>query len=170
MKMLEAGGIEPLTDQIRVADEDNPRGYYEFEKVKKLEEDSAWLAEAVGKVVKVISQLLYKLPVDYRYKVVFMRRTIDEILASQREMLKRRGQDDGGANDEKLRQLFTRHLEEIEEWLAAQENFEVLYISYNEVVQSAREKSASINHFLGGQLDEEEMVAAVDRGLYRQRK
>ncbi len=55
MKMLEAGGIPPLTDAIRTADDDNPKGYYEFERVKKMDKgDVAWLPEAKGKVVKVI--------------------------------------------------------------------------------------------------------------------
>ena len=30
MKMLEAGGMQVLTDNIRTPDEDNPKGYYEF--------------------------------------------------------------------------------------------------------------------------------------------
>jgi hypothetical protein len=170
MKMLEAGGVEALTDKLRAADEDNPRGYFEFEKVKKLKEDSAWLDGAVGKSVKVISQLLYDLPAEYHYKVVFMRRKIEEILASQQEMLIRRGQADGGANDKKLYELFERHLCEVEQWLAQRDDFDVFYVSYNDILASPRQTSALINSFLGGQLDEEKMAAAVDQDLYRQRK
>jgi hypothetical protein len=170
MKMLEAGGVEALTDKLRAADEDNPRGYFEFEKVKKLKEDSAWLDGAVGKSVKVISQLLYDLPAEYHYKVVFMRRKIEEILASQQEMLIRRGQADGGANDKKLYELFERHLGEVEQWLAQRDDFDVFYVSYNDILASPRQTSALINSFLGGQLDEEKMAAAVDQDLYRQRK
>ena len=46
MKMLQAGGLELLTDEIRTADEDNPRGYFELERVKQLKEEHDWLDEA----------------------------------------------------------------------------------------------------------------------------
>ena len=95
MKMLEAGGIPPLTDEIRTADTDNPKGYYEFERVKKMDKgDTAWLENAQGKSVKVISALLKHLPSDYRYRVIFMRRDMSEILASQKKMLDHRGEDE----------------------------------------------------------------------------
>src|SRR5262245_12295550 len=97
MSMLEAGGLGALTDGIRAADEDNPKGYYEFERVKKIKQDTAWLADAKGRVVKMISQLLLDLPAAYQYRIIFMRRNIDEILASQKQMMVRRGTaKDGG--------------------------------------------------------------------------
>ena len=74
MKMLEAGGIELLIDRVRVADADNPKGYYEFERVKQIETDQAWLPEAQGKAVKMISALLRHLPADCRYRIIFMER------------------------------------------------------------------------------------------------
>ena len=43
MGMLEAGGMEIVTDTMRKADDDNPRGYYEDERVKKMKEDASWL-------------------------------------------------------------------------------------------------------------------------------
>ena len=88
MKMIEAGGIAPLTDKIRRADDDNPKGYFEFERVKKMPDgDTAWVEDAQGKAVKVIAALLEYLPQEYTYKVLFMRRSMDEILASQKQML-----------------------------------------------------------------------------------
>ena len=96
MQMLEAGGMEVLTDGIRQANEDNPRGYYEFERVKQIKEDPGWLEEAQGKVVKMVSMLLFDLPAGYRYRIVFMRREMREILTSQRVMLERLGQGDTG--------------------------------------------------------------------------
>ena len=170
MKMLEAGGIRALTDEQRVADEDNPKGYFEFEKVKILKEDNAWLKDAVGKSVKVISQLLYDLPSGYFYKVIFMRRRIEEILASQQEMLVRRGQADGGINDDKLSALFEQHLREVEQWLEQRSYFDVYYASYNDILTAPGQVSSAINEFIGGHLDEREMAAAVDPSLYRQRK
>jgi hypothetical protein len=169
MKMLQAGGLPLLTDEIRAADEDNPKGYFEFEQVKKLKEDQAWLEDARGKVVKVISQLLFDLPPTYHYKVIFMRRRIEEVLSSQREMLKRRGTFDADVKDDMLRTTFLQHLDRVGEWLRQQSHIDVLYLSYNRMLESADEHVDRVNAFLGGELDTEAMRGVVDRNLYRQR-
>src|SRR5437764_1475845 len=83
MQMLDNGGIEVLTDGVRAADTDNPRGYYELEKVKRLKQDASWLPQARGKVFKMVSQLLYDLPASEAYRVLFMERDFDEMLRSQ---------------------------------------------------------------------------------------
>ena len=76
MKMLEAGGLAVITDGEREADTDNPRGYYEFERVKKLDKgDTAWVAQAEGRAIKVVSALLEHLPPAYDYRVLFMNRS-----------------------------------------------------------------------------------------------
>jgi hypothetical protein len=170
MKMLEAGGLEPLTDNIRTADEDNPKGYYEFERVKDLEKDTEWLEGAKGRVVKVISMLLRHLPAGHRYKVVFMRRKMEEILASQRKMLIRRGESPDRVSDEKMAQMFEKHLAKVEEWLAAQPNVDVLYVHYNDVLGDAAACAVRVNEFLGSSLDERKMAGVVDEALYRQRR
>jgi hypothetical protein len=82
MMMLEAGGMPVLTDHIRTADADNPKGYYEFERVKAIERDQAWLKEADGKAVKMISALLKYLPQNYAYRIIFMRRGTTPIALS----------------------------------------------------------------------------------------
>lgn len=171
MKMLEAGGIPPLTDEIRTADRDNPKGYYEFERVKKLDEgDTAWLEDAQEKAVKVISALLKHLPDDYTYKVVFMRREMEEILASQRQMLIRRGEPTDSVSDEQMTQLFGKHLEQIQAWIAEKPNVEVIYVSYNEVLEDPVTQAERINQFLGNKLNVEQMASVVDPRLYRQRQ
>ncbi len=169
MKMLEAGGIEILTDNLRTADEDNPKGYYEFEAVKQLEEDQEWLPDAQGKVVKIISQLLQPLPQDYKYKVIFMRRKMEEILASQKQMLIRRGEPTDAVGDETIAGLFQKHLSRVEAWLAEQSNFEVLYVHYSEALGKPAEIAEQINEFLGGFLEVEQMKSVVDTSLHRQR-
>ena len=169
MKMLEAGGLEVLTDNIREADKDNPKGYYELERVKKLEHDKAWLKDAEGKVVKIISQLLKHLPEDRAYKVVFMRRDMEEILASQRRMLVRRGEATDKVPDEKLAALFRQHVERIEDWLTEQRQFDVLYVSYNRVLEAPQEEARRIAAFFEGSLDVRAMTRVVDPTLYRQR-
>lgn len=169
MKMLEAGGLEVLTDNLRTADRDNPRGYYEFERVKQLEHDKSWVADAKGTVVKVISQLLYHLPEDHTYKLVFMRRRMEEMLASQRRMLVRRGEVLDKVSDRQMAQLFRKHLDRVREWLDRQPNFDVIYVSYNEVLRSPLQQARAINRFFDGELDVRAMVDVVDPALYRQR-
>jgi hypothetical protein len=170
MKMLEAGGLAVLTDNVRTADEDNPKGYYEFERVKKIETDRAWLPDAHGKVVKMISALLRHLPIEHRYKVIFMRRRIEEVLASQRQMLVRRGKPTDAVSDDKLADSFAKHVRQVEEWITAHPNIEVLYVSYNEMVENPAPHLARIDAFLDGGLDTSKMTGAVAGELYRQRR
>jgi len=170
MKVLEAGGMPLLVDHVRTADEDNPEGYYEFERVKKVETDTAWLDEARGRVVKMISALLKHLPATHHYKVIFMRRNLDEVLASQRQMLIRRGKPTDAASDEKMAAYFTTHVRRVEAWLAEQPNVDVIYVSYNDMMQGPAPHCARIAAFLGLALDPERMASVVSGALYRQRR
>jgi len=170
MRMLEAGGLPPLTDNQRTADMDNPQGYYEFERVKQLDRgDTAWLATAPGHAVKVISMLLQHLPTTYHYKVIFVERHLAEVLASPRKMLVHRKADTDAADDAELTTLFQQHLVAIRHWLAQQPNFQVLYIHYSDLLQEPEAQAAQVNHFLGGELDVPKMATVVDPNLYRNR-
>jgi hypothetical protein len=170
MKMLEAGGIPVMTDGLRTADEDNPKGYFEVERVKNLaqEADKAWVRAARGKAVKVISYLLKSLPADLNYKVVFVRRDLDEVLASQRKMLARRGETDATPL-ERMRELFQDDLWRVAYLLEHQPRFESIEVGYREVVAQPRAQAQRISAFLGGALDVDAMAAAVDPALYRNR-
>jgi hypothetical protein len=171
MKMLQAGGMEIMTDNLRVADENNPKGYYEFERIKQLDKgDIAWVAEAQGKVIKVISYLLEFLPADFHYKVIFMRREMAEILASQRHMLERDGKPGSSANDAQMATLFNKHLVKVENWLAQQKNIQTLYSSYNETLVSPDETLERLNQFLEGKVSLAGMRQAIDQNLYRERR
>jgi hypothetical protein len=170
MRMLDAGGIPPLTDELRSADDDNPRGYYEFEPVKKLREgDFAWLPQAQGKAVKVISALLAYLPPTQTYKVLFIQRAIPEILASQRKMLINRGEDPDKVSDAEMAQYFEKHLAQVTAWLAEQKNISTLYVDYNRLLKDPAPFAQQINQFLGDCLDLNKMIEVVDPALYRQR-
>ncbi len=168
MKMLEAGGLEVVIDNLREADDDNPKGYYEDQRFKRLKEDNAWVGEAAGKVLKVIYNFLPNLPSQFHYKVVFVRREIAEVLASQKKMLERRGTKDA-VSDEQMAAFFRKHLEKIEKWVAEQPNFDVLYVHYREVLKDARGHAEKINRFLGGGMDVEKMANVADPSLYRNR-
>lgn len=169
MKAIHAGGIEPIVDNIRKADEDNPKGYYEFEPVKKTKEDASWLNDAPGKVVKMVYRLLYDLPAEFQYRVVFMRRDIKEVLASQNKMLERSGKSGGGISDEQMEALFAAELAKCEKWLAEQPNFSVLSVVHRDMINDAATQVQKINDFLDGGLDTEAMASTVDPALYRNR-
>ena len=170
MKMLEAGGVPIVTDGIRTADEDNPKGYYEVERVKDLaqESDRTWLVEARGKGIKVISFLLKSLPSEFNYRVVFIRRDIEEVLASQKKMLARRGETDD-TPAERMREHFTDDLWRAQYQLTHRPWFEMLEVHYTDILARPLEGAQRINGFLGGTLDTEAMAAVVDPDLYRNR-
>ena len=171
MKMLEAGGVEVMIDGLRTADSDNPKGYYEFERVKQLDKgDKAWVPDSRGKVVKVISALLKHLPEDEEYKVIFMRRNMPEILASQRKMLVNREEDANKMDDAKMTMLFEKHLEANKAWLQAQPNFSTIYVHYSDILSDPMTQATKVNDFLGGILDSNDMAAIVDPNLYRNRQ
>jgi len=170
MKMLEAGGVPLLTDHLRTADEDNPKGYFEFERVKQLPKgDIAWLSEARGKAVKIISALLEHLPATYEYRVIFMRRDLKEVLASQRKMLIRRGEDPDKVDEQELLRLFQKHIRQVQRWLGQQPNIKMLEVPYNALIQDPIPYVRQINAFLGGALNEDAMIRVIDPALYRNR-
>jgi hypothetical protein len=169
MRMLEVGGMPVVTDRLREADIDNPLGYYEFEPVKKVKEDQTWLEEAQGKAVKMVYSLLYHLPTNYRYRVLFMRRALDEVLASQRKMLERLGKKDDKITDAQMAQLFRSQLQKFETWIKGQPSFALLEVNYNQMVQDPTDQVQKINAFLGGQLNTDAMSKVVDTSLYRNR-
>ena len=170
MKMLEAGGMELVVDNIRTADVDNPKGYYEDERVKNLAEmeDTSWFRAARGKVIKVVSSLLNYLPASNAYKVVFMRRNLHEVLASQAKMLERRGEG-SQTGDEELLAMYEAHLDKVQFQLGFRPHFEALYVNYADVVSDPLSQARLIADFVGGGLDVQKMAAAVDGSLYRNR-
>ncbi|HVM47103.1 MAG TPA: sulfotransferase [Candidatus Acidoferrum sp.] len=169
MQMLQAGGLDLLTDGRRMADEHNPRGYFEYECVKNSRADVTWVAHAGGRAVKVIHILLRHLPADRTYRVVFMLRDLREVLASQRAMLNDSGRSGALITDERLADVFARQLAEARQWLAGQANFRVLYVEYGDVLRQPLKAAQNVAAFLGGELDAAAMAGVVDRGLYRQR-
>ena len=171
MKMLEAGGCQILTDNLREADANNPKGYYEFERVKNMKDgDLAWMPEAVGRVVKIVTGLITFLPPGYSYKVIFMRRDLNEILSSQKKMLGRLGKEDDNIPDDKMAKVYEEHLKEVRGWLVRQPNIEVLYVNYNTMLKEATDTLNKVNEFLGGGMDVPVMASVVDKELYRERK
>lgn len=170
MKMLEEGGLSLVTDNLRTADDDNPKGYYEFNRVKKLPEgDCTWLAGAQGKVVKVISALLPHLPPAFTYRIIFMHRAMTEILASQKQMLVHRGKDADDTGDEEMAGLYLEHLRQVDNWINSRPNVKRIDINFNKILNNPGPHIDTINKFLGGILDIEKTGEVIDTSLYRQR-
>lgn len=171
MRMLEAGGIPVLADGQRAADIDNPNGYYEFEVAKKVKEDVSWLDGSEGRAVKMVYQLLYDLPKDREYRVLFMRREMTEILASQKKMLERLGKTGGpDIPDAVMAELFRKQLDKFFAWVPEQPHVKLVEVAYNRMVGGEAESLiAEIDAFLDGGLDTAAMAAVVDPSLYRNR-
>jgi hypothetical protein len=169
MQMLDAGGLSVLSDGERKADTDNPKGYLEWERIKQLPKDPSLIAEAEGKVVKVISQLILTLPPGHEYRIVFMQRPLPEVLKSQDEMLRRRGNEDSNADTSAIEAAFQRHLIEVNKWLAGKVNMQVCRVHYHRVLREPKAVAEEVASFLGLLLDIEAMVGQVDGSLYRKR-
>jgi hypothetical protein len=169
MQMLDAGGLPVLSDGERKADTDNPKGYLEWERIKQLPKEPSLIAEAEGKVVKVISQLILSLPVGHEYRVVFMQRPLPEVLKSQDEMLRRRGNADSISGTSAIEEAFQRHLIEVNRWFADKPNAKVLRVHYHRVLREPKPVAEEIAAFLNVPLDLDAMVRQVDGSLYRNR-
>jgi predicted AlkP superfamily phosphohydrolase/phosphomutase/Tfp pilus assembly protein PilF len=170
MQMLHAGGLEALTDNLRMPDISNPKGYFEFENVKKLAREKQWLKEAHGKAVKVIAQLLQHLPPDYEYQIIFMKRELDQVIRSQQIMLKKEVEIKANTYPAILANTFKKQLDQIELWLNTQPNMEVIYLDYSEVIENGRAQAEKIRDFLGMELDLDKMCEAIDPSLFRNNK
>ncbi len=167
MQMLEKGGIVPLTDHERKADENNPHGYYELQRVKNMANDVKWMAEAEGKSIKIIAQLLPFLPEKHRYKIIFLEREISEVLISQQLMLGKPREEAIKNYPFKLAQTYFEQLERVNQWVEKQPFIEMLTIQYNEAVNHPEEVVKRIAEFLDRDLDTDKMIEAVDKKLYR---
>ena len=170
MQVLEAGGIPILTDKLRKADSNNLKGYYEYEPVKQMMQGNIqWLAKAEGKAVKIVSPLLFYLPKDYTYRIIFMQRDLGEVLRSQNKMLELQNKKSTPTNDEAMRLFYENHLQKVTTWLEAQNNIQTLYLGYRDVVDRPDPAVGLINQFLGGKLNAKKMAIAVNPALYSQR-
>jgi hypothetical protein len=169
MQMLAAGGMPILTDGERQADADNPRGYYEWERIKLLPRQPDCIEEAQGKTVKVISQLLFALPAGRDYRIIFMQRPLPEVVASQAEMIRRRGTTGAPLPPAALIAGLAAHLNQVNAWLKGKANLSVYRVEHQDVLREPLRTSESIQQFLKRPLDVVAMSQQIDTSLYRQR-
>jgi hypothetical protein len=171
MRMLAAAGVPILIDGERTADIDNPHGYFELERVKRLESDPdrGWLREARGKAIKVVSPLLRWLPLNHQYRVIFMRRDLDEVIASQNRMLEHR-QEPNPLGDARARELYARHLEDVTRLMRRRRCVQWLELDYDEAIAHPEATSRRVCTFLQRPEEVQSMAQAVDASLYRNRR
>ena len=167
MQIIDASGFPVLTDKKREADNNNPKGYYEYEPVKKLMVDKSWLPNANGKAVKIIAQLLPFLPSNYDYKIIFMRRDMNEVLQSQQVMLGKEKDVKAKNFPLKLSEAFQKQLQKVEAWVDSQPNVEMLDVNYTDVLENTEEELHTILSFIEHDGNIDKMKEIVDKSLYR---
>jgi hypothetical protein len=169
MQMLAAGGLTPLTDGLRASDINNPRGYFEWEKIKQLSNDPGCIVEAEGKVVKVVSALLHSIPSGHEYRIIFMQRSLDEVVASQGQMIKQLGTSGATMPAAAMMAAFETHLKQVSAWLESRQGIAVCRVEHGSLLRAPHNESARIRKFLDLSLDDEAMARQVDTSLHRQR-
>jgi tetratricopeptide (TPR) repeat protein len=171
MQMLAADGLSVLSDGLREPDEDNPRGYLEFEPVRNLVKDSKWLFEARGKAVKIVAPLLAGLPPDLACRVILSERDLEEVLDSQERMLVHRNHPLAATPSRRrmLKDEYLRTLARVKAMLARRSSTHVLVIEHSKAISNPLLTAEKVNKFLGGGLDAAKMAAAIDPTLHRNR-
>lgn len=167
MQLLQAAGIEPYTDGSRSADVHNQKGYFESAKVLTLPSDKSWVSQATGKSLKVISTLLRHLPTEFQYRVVFMERSMDEIVLSQQRMLEGLGKKGAGIAADRLAAIYAKELESVWAWMEKQENINSMRISYNELLERPLSVMPELIQFIDSRATSEELAKVLDHNLYR---
>lgn len=166
MQMLAAGGLPVMTDDHRPADESNPKGYFEHEVAKKLGTDHKWINDAGGKAVKIVAQLLPRLPQGHPYRILFMERPLPEVVASQKKLLDRLDKKGGDLTEERLARMFQQQMAAVKNVLQHYaENISVMSVSYSDALKQPQETANRVNKFLGGTLDENAMAQSIDPNL-----
>ena len=173
MQILKNGGISLLVDDIRQADSNNKKGYFEYEKVKSIKRDKTWFKEAEDKAIKIVSIHLTELPDEFNYKIIFMERDMHEIISSQNKMIKNLGNTAATFqnNSKILSQIFTKQIENIKSSISSKNNIEIIYINYNETIKSPENNCIKIKNFLNDEnIDLSKMIDSIDNNLYREKK
>lgn len=170
MQMLIAGGMTPLADGARAADISNPRGYFEWEKAKSLPREPGLIAEAEGKVVKIISTLLPSLPNTFPYKIIFMERSLAEVMASQAVMIQKLGTPGASLSSEGMVRALKSHVNQVKATVGLRPEMSLCWIDHHQVITYPDTAAASLRQFLGVPLDLQAMASQVELSLYRQRQ
>ena len=168
MQMLAAGGLSPLHDNHRTPDVDNPRGYFEFAPAKNIRLDDSWMPYARGRTLKLVAQLVPFLPFPYKYRIILMKRSLEEVLASQKIMLDRHDRKGAALSSEKLRAIYEDQILHVLEVLEKRK-LPVLQVLHHEAISDPKRVAKCVADFLELPLDRAAMAIAIDPSLHRQR-
>jgi predicted AlkP superfamily phosphohydrolase/phosphomutase/tetratricopeptide (TPR) repeat protein len=169
MQLLVAAGREALTDSKRAVDEDNPLGYFEFEKSIELAKDTSWLQQARGKVVKIVAQLLPHLPANEHYQIIFMERDLAEVIASQKAMLARQSRRGAELDEQKLHDTYTSQLNRVHAQLARRPDVRILTVNYSDLLADPITQVKVLAEFLGEPFGIHAAAKAIRPELQRQK-
>ena len=170
MNMLDAAGIEILTDGQRAADEDNPRGYFEYLPATQLRTERAWIPDAKGKAVKIVAQLLRYLPKNQKYRFILMDRSLDEVLASQEKMLARNGKQQPESSDsDALKRVFKQQLTRTRHFLE-KSMCDLMVVPFSQCISEPQAVAEKLGDFLNLEFDAKDIAARIDSKLYRNRR
>jgi predicted AlkP superfamily phosphohydrolase/phosphomutase/tetratricopeptide (TPR) repeat protein len=167
MQILDKAGMTLFTDNSRIPDDNNPKGFFEHEAVKRLARDNTWLKETKGKVVKIIAPLLFALPEKFIYKIIFMNRNIHEVILSQQKMLTSEGRAKEGTFSISLNNSFSNILKKVENWRERSHHVEILYIEHKELIKNPVIEINKVKQFLDFEVSAQELSKIIDRNLYR---
>lgn len=172
MQMLQAAGIELVSDAIRKSDESNPKGYFEDERVKRFASarDTEWLKASRGKGIKIVAPLAQLIPQSIPAKIIFMQRPAHEVIRSQRQMLKREGKSGAESSDASLSKAYAKQLSKFNQWSQSNPSISVLPIHFHDAVEKPLETAKLLAIFLEKDCDIEAIAAVADAKLYRERK
>jgi len=164
MQIMERTSLPILSDSHREKDINNPEGYYELEAVKGIVKNNSFLKDAEGKVVKIVTPLPLFLDKTLNYRVLFMRRDLEEILHSQEKMLGK----DQSSEREKFKTIYELHLKKTYQFFVSN-NIPYLDISYKELIQNPENELEKIIAFLEIDANWQDLASAVNPSLYRNR-
>lgn len=170
MAMLAAGGVPAHTDGQRQADADNPNGYWELEAVKRLAADATFLVAAAGRAIKIVVPLVRHLPTDARFcfRVVLLERDLEEVLASQATMIRRKGLQPA-LPAAQLKPALARQWDASRLALAERADVHLLVLSHRRILADPAGAAVELASLVTMPLDTEAMARVVDPRLYRQR-
>lgn len=159
MQMLQACGLPPKTDGLRQADVDNPRGYYEWEDIKKLPSDPDLFDEPEldSKSIKVVSMLLPFLANHHTFKVIFMMRPIEQIVTSQQKMIDRTtsgpvDEKESIANSEAMKKKLVDHRDRILRFLEKAPEIDFLRVEFEDAVGRPEQVLNQLKLFLSDRI------------------
>lgn len=161
LQMLAAGGLPTHPNHLRL-----PGGENSWELPGSPEDFPFPLAR--GKALVLAPAALLSLPAGETYRVIFMERPLDEVLASRGMMPRRHGRAGSSLSLEDLKSVYQQHLAAVHRALN-RAGVPVLRVKHWRAISNPRDTARKLAHFLPLSLDCEAMARTIVPALHRQR-